>query len=36
MNMKFEPPEIEVIQWPDTLRPDEDDEKEFCGLLEEE
>ena len=34
--MGYMSPEIEVISWPDILRPDEDDEKSFSGLLEEE
>ncbi len=29
-------PTIEMIPWPDILRPDEGDEKEFSGLLEDE
>jgi len=34
--MGFNTPEIDIIYWPDILRPDEDDEKESSGLMEEE
>jgi len=36
--MGFDTPEIDIIHWPDILRPDpnEDDEKEFSGLMSEE
>lgn len=29
-------PKVEVIDWPDIIKADEDDEKEFGGLLEDE
>ena len=36
MEAPWEEPELEMIPWPDMLTPDEDDEKEFSGLLEDE
>ena len=32
----WEEPELELIPWPELLAADEDEEKEFSGLLEEE
>lgn len=32
----WEEPTIEVIEWPDIIKADEDDEKALSGLLEEE
>lgn len=34
--MKYEMPQIEIIPWPDILRPNEDYEKEFSELLNNE
>jgi hypothetical protein len=36
MAAPWEEPQLELILWPDMLTPDEDDEKEYSGLLEEE
>ena len=29
-------PTVEVIEWPEIIKADEDDEKAFSGLLEED
>jgi len=36
MRAAWEEPKMDAIPWPDVLAPDEDEEKEFSGLLEEE
>ena len=36
MEAPWEEPELEMIPWPDMLTPDEDGEKEYSGLLEDE
>lgn len=36
MDRPWEEPSAEIIPWPELLATDEDEEKEFSGLLEEE
>lgn len=35
-NASYAPPTLELINWPDILTADEDDEKAFSGLLTED
>jgi len=36
MSDTYEDPTVDIIIWPDILRPDDDDEKAYSGLLEED
>jgi len=36
MDRPWKEPSAEIIPWPELLAADEDEEKEFSGLLEEE